>query len=138
MKLLRHCVSFLSQSSGRGSFCCSQVCHTLVQRATESASTVHYMYMTVPDKSQASQASRRGGAYDRTRPDTGTVLPRLSHKCKSDHFCYLQAGYRTAYAGTVRCTYGMVQLHTSGRYNIRRNVTKSERYKNGSVHDFSL
>ena len=32
----------------------------------------------------------------------------------------------------------MVQLHTSGRYNIRRNVTKSERYKNGTVHDFSL
>ena len=32
----------------------------------------------------------------------------------------------------------MVQLHTLGRYNIRRNVTKSERYKNGSVHDFSL
>ena len=41
-------------------------------------------------------------------------------------------------AGTVRCMYGMVQLHTSGRYNIRRNVTKSERYKNGMVHDFSL
>ena len=50
----------------------------------------------------------------------------------------IEAGYRTAYAGTVRCTYGMVQLHTSGRYNIRRNVTKSERYKNGTVHDFSL
>ena len=32
----------------------------------------------------------------------------------------------------------MVQLHTSGRYNIRRNVTKSERYKKGMVHDFSL
>ena len=25
-----------------------------------------------------------------------------------------------------------------GESNIRRNVTKSERYKNGSVHDFSL
>ena len=43
-----------------------------------------------------------------------------------------------AYAGTVRCTYGMVQLHTSGRYNICQNGTKSERYKNGTVHDFSL
>ena len=42
-----------------------------------------------------------------------------------------------AYAGTVRCTYGMVQLHMSGRYNIRRNVTKSEGYKNWTVHDFA-
>ena len=32
----------------------------------------------------------------------------------------------------------MVQLHTSGRYNIRRDFTKSEQYKNGTVHDFSL
>ena len=38
----------------------------------------------------------------------------------------------------VHCTYGMVQLHTSGRYNIRRYVTKLGRYKNVTVHDFSL
>ena len=64
--------------------------------------------------------------------------PRLSHKCKCDHFCYLGRVPYGIHRGTVRCTYGMVQLLTSGRYNIRRNVTKSERYKNGSVHDFSL
>ena len=43
-----------------------------------------------------------------------------------------------AYAGTVRGTYGMVQLHTSGRYNIRQDFTKSDRYKIGTVQDFSL
>ena len=41
-----------------------------------------------------------------------------------------------AYAGTVQGTYGMVQLHTSGQYNIRRDFAKLEWYKNGTVHDF--
>ena len=50
----------------------------------------------------------------------------------------VQAGSHTTYTDTVRGTYGMVQLHTSGRYNIRRDFTKSERYKIGTVHDFSL
>ena len=43
-----------------------------------------------------------------------------------------------AYAGAVRGVYGMVQLHTSGRYNKRWDVTKYNGTKIGTVHDFSL
>ena len=43
----------------------------------------------------------------------------------------VEAGSRTAYSGTVRGMYGTVQLHISGRYNNRRDGTKSKLYPPG-------
>ena len=40
--------------------------------------------------------------------------------------------------GTVRHTLVQYDVHTAWYNYTRRNVTKSERYNNGTVHDFSL